>query len=471
MALVAMPSVSENPSPDQKKALADVRAFLIEKFKDAGMPEIAEMAIGTPGAPEQPNPIVYGRWHVADGLPTVMLYGHYDVVRADDAPWHEPLGADPEELTDADPFDPRESTGGRLYGRGAADDKSGILLHLSTLRAYRSLGQAPPVNLVLVLEGEEEIGTGSLDDFIQTGDNAKLFQAEVVVIGDTGNVAIGDPAEIHPTVTTSLRGLVAADVTVATLDHDVHSGMFGGPAPDAFMVLVRMIDSLTDWRGDCAVAGLTHYTGPGWPGSSPAEEQTFRDQCGVLDRVQLTGSGSITQRVAGSPAVNVVGLDGLPGTTQAVNTLHHTATARISVRIAPDQDPGEAYQALRTHLLNAAPYGVVPTIVQRAAAPGYFVKTADGVYGGEYFETACTAAADAYGVGCVTSGLGGTIPTINVFEEVQEKPATVVMWGCEEPLCRIHGSPESVSYDELTRMTRAEINLLNYVAGQAAGGL
>jgi acetylornithine deacetylase/succinyl-diaminopimelate desuccinylase-like protein len=458
--LTRLASISSDPDGSHQQALAQTRAYLIKAFKDAGVPDISEVSIKQPGDTTEPNKLVYGTWKVSAAAPTVLLYGHYDVVRADDAPWHEPGG-------DFDPFDPQESTVGpspelpqgdvRLYGRGAADDKSGLIMHLSALRSYTAEGRTPPVNLVFAFEGEEEIGTGSLDRYVEA--NPAMFQADVVVIADTGNVAQGTP-----TVTTSLRGLVSADVTIKTLDHDVHSGMFGGPAPDAFMVLVRMLDTLTDWRGNCAVDGLRTYTNEKWAPSSPQEEETFRAQCGVEDGVLLTGSGSITQRVAGSPAVNVVGLDGIPSVSDSVNKLHSQVTARISVRIAPDQDPGEAYQALRTHLLAAAPYGVVPSIKNGTEADGYVIRG----NGGPYFETAGKAVGDAYAKQFVQSGLGGTIPTINVLAKVQSNPdrSTVVMWGCEEPLCRIHSTPESVSYDELARMTRAEVNLLNYVAEQ-----
>lgn len=448
--LVRLASVSEHPDETQQAALAATRRYLIDAFTAVGMPDVREVSIRQPEDTAEPNMLVHGTWTVDPAAPTVLLYGHYDVVRADDAPWHGPGG-------DMDPFEPREFDG-RLYGRGAADDKSGLVMHLSALRAFRSLGRRPPVNLILAVEGEEEIGTGSLDRYVEA--NPGLFQADVIVVADTGNVALG-----RPTLTTSLRGLAAADVTVSTLDHAVHSGMFGGPAPDAFMVLVRILDSLTDWRGDCAVAGLTRYTPAtgGWPASGPEEERTFREQCGVLDGVRLTGSGSITQRVAGAPAINVVGLDGLAGTAQSVTRLHHTVTARISVRIAPDQDPDEAYEALRTHLLAVAPYGVTPQVENPFAPANGFHLPGEG---GTYLAAASRAAGDAYGLDCVQSGLGGSIPTINVIAGVQEKPgATVVMWGCEEPLCRIHSAPESVSYEELTLMTRAEVNLLNYVAG------
>jgi acetylornithine deacetylase/succinyl-diaminopimelate desuccinylase-like protein len=440
--LVAFPTVSDNPDAKQRQAVADLLEMVMTLFKATGPATLEVRRISDDSSS---NPILYGTWKAATPkAPTVLLYGHYDVVRADED-WLEPDGKS------RSPFEPFEWKG-RLYGRGSADDKSGIIMHLSTLRALQG---RLPVNVTLVLEGEEEIG-GHLDGHIQN--NPDLFQADVIVIADTGNVAEG-----KPTLTTSLRGLVSADVTVSTLDHAEHSGMFGGPALDAFMVLTRMINSLVDWRGDVAVAGLNRYTDGQWAPSSPDEEALFRSQAGVLNGVQLAESGSITQRIAGSPSVVVVGLDGIPSTANSVNQLHPSVTARISVRIAPDQDPNQAYQALRTHLINAAPFGVTPTINPGSSGDGYHIRG----NGGRFFDTACRAAKDAYpdAQTCVRSGLGGTIPMINVIAGVQRRAdATVVMWGCEEPVCRIHGTVESVSYKELECMTRAEVNLLNYVA-------
>ncbi len=445
-ALVARASVSAAPDSAQQAELVAIRADLMSAFGAAGLP-LQEVALPPGPDGQAANPILYGRLgDPADGRPVVLLYAHYDVVRADDAPWQEPSGAQ-------DPFAPVESDG-RLYGRGAADDKSGIVMHLSTLRAF---GGRPPVNVVVLLEGEEEIGTGSLDAHIEA--HPDLFQAQVIVIADTGNAAEGTP-----TVTTSLRGLISADVTVSTLQVPVHSGMFGGPAPDAFLALVRILDTLTDWRGEPSVRGLGRYTGPDWPPSSTQEEELFRTQAGVLDQVRLTGSGSITQRLAGTPSINVVGLDGVPSVAHSVNRLQSQVTARISVRIAPAQDPEEAFQALRTHVLAAAPYGITPDVVRVDSGPGFHLS-GDG---GRYFPLALRAVGDAYPEwtrGAVQSGLGGTIPMINKLASVQHDPeATVVMWGCEEPRCRIHSSPESVSLSELTRMTRAEVNLLQYLA-------
>lgn len=448
--LVSLPTVSDNPSPEQKTALAKAPELLASMFRSAGMGDARVLPLPSEeGSAPNPNPLVYGTLEVSPSLPTVLLYGHYDVVPAKgtwDIPEQPPVAVDV--------FTPYESDG-RLYGRGSADDKSGIVMHLSVLRAF---GGKPPVNLILVLEGEEEIGTGSLDGFIEA--NPDLFQADVIVIADTGNASLGTPS-----LTTSLRGLVACDVTVNTLDHAEHSGMFGGPALDAFMVLVRMLNTLVDWRGDVAVAGLTRYSSGQWPRSSPQEEATFRDQAGVLANVQLSGSGGITQRVAGSPSICVVGLDGIPAVADSVNQLHPSATARISVRLAPDQDPEAAYHALRTHLLNAAPFGVEPVVSPiRSSGDGYHISGK----GGRFFETAKKAVQDAYpgASGCLETGLGGTIPMINVIAGVQDpsRDSTVVMWGCEEPKCRIHGGPESVSRDEFDAMIRAEINLLNYVA-------
>jgi len=446
--LVTRQTVSDNPSKQQKEDLEAITDDLVKLFGTAGVNNIEKLKLNDKGS----NLLIYGTAPAAGdnpaSLPTVLLYAHYDVVPAEGT-WDEPghPGVSPFTPVEVDDKDDK-----RMYGRGAADDKSGIVMHLAALR---TLKDRLPVNVILVIEGEEETGTGTLDDFIK--DYPERFQADVIVIADTGNTALGTP-----TLTTSLRGLVACEVRVDTLDHAEHSGMFGGPAPDAFMVLVRILNTLLDEHGDVAVAGLKRYTDESWPPSTPKDEKDFRDSAGVLDGVQLTGTGSLTQRLAGSPSICVVGLDGLPAVPSSINQLHPSATARISVRLAPDQSPTEAYEALKAHLLKVAPFGVVPTISGIVSSGnGYHIR-GDG---GRYFATAQKAISDAYkGLDCVTSGLGGTIPMINVIADVQTTPATVVMWGCEEPRCRIHGTLESLSQKEFNAMIDAEINLLTYVA-------
>lgn len=276
------------------------------------------------------QPAVIGRKAAPAGAPTVLLYAHHDV---------QPAG-DPS-LWTSDPFEPVERDG-RLYGRGAADDKAGVMAHVAALRAF---GDQLPVGVVVFVEGEEEYGSDSLDTIIQ--EHLEELRSDVIVIADSGNWDIGRPA-----LTTSLRGLVNLFAEVRVLKSAVHSGMFGGPVPDALITLSRLLASLHDDDGEVAVEGLVGREGAGV--DYPADR--FRNEAGVLDGVQLIGRGTITDRIWTKPAISVLGIDA-PRTLEAANALQPAATAKIGVRLAPGQDPAAAYQAIRAHLEKHVPWG------------------------------------------------------------------------------------------------------------------
>ena len=303
--LVRLPSVAfpDFPAAPVEQTGAAVAALLTE----AGLPNVR--MVDVPRAPQA----VFGERPAQPGAPTVLLYAHYDV---------QPAG--PEEAWTSKPFEPTERDG-RLYGRGAADDKSGIVMHAGALLA---LGEDCPVGVKVLIEGQEEAGDGGIEEFVRA--NAELLKADVIVISDVGNYALG-----VPTLTTSLRGMAACDVEVETLEGAVHSGMFGGPAPDALIALSRMIATLHDDAGDVAVKGLAtmDYDGAHY------DEGAYRKDAGVLDGVGLVGSGTIADRLYGKPSINVIGIDA-PRVDGAANALVPKARARVSVRLAPGQEPG-----------------------------------------------------------------------------------------------------------------------------------
>ena len=257
--LVRLPSVAFPGFP--AAPVEQTGAAVAQLLTDAGLPNVRMMDV--PHAPQA----VFGERRAQPGAPTVLLYAHYDV---------QPAG--PEEAWTSPPFEPTER-GGRLYGRGAADDKSGIVMHAGALLA---LGEDCPVGVKVLIEGQEEAGEGGIEEFVRA--NAELLKADVIVISDVGNYALG-----VPTLTTSLRGMAACDVEVETLEGAVHSGMFGGPAPDALIALSRMIATLHDDAGDVAVKGLAtmRYDGGEY------DEAAYRGDAGVLPGVGLIGSGSI----------------------------------------------------------------------------------------------------------------------------------------------------------------------------------
>src|ERR1700712_3069267 len=269
-----------------------------------------------------------------EGAPTVLLYAHHDVQPENDhADWDSP------------PFEPTErdsASGPRLYGRGAADDKAGIAAHLGALRVH---GDDLPVNVVMFVEGEEEVGSDSLSALLRQ--HLDDLRADVIVIADSGNWDIGVPA-----LTTSLRGLVRVDVEVRTLTHAVHSGMWGGLAPDALMTLCRLVATLHDDAGDVAVAGL--LSGPAADVDYP--EARLRAESGAVPGLVWLGTGSAVERLWTKPALSITGLDA-PKVAGASNTLVPSARAKISLRIAPGDTTANALECLRTHLEARIPWG------------------------------------------------------------------------------------------------------------------
>lgn len=429
-------------SVDQSSPLAATAKKVAGLFRAAGVPSAAVQTIRCGDATSAP--MVYAAEKGPPGAPTVLLYAHYDVQPADASKWK----------VVSDPFVPkevREETDVRLYGRGAADNKSGIVMHLGAIRALRAVSPALPVGLKLVIEGEEETGRSVLDTYLVHNPDDARFHADVIVIADTGNVRVG-----APTLTTTLRGIVVVDVELRTLRQAVHSGMYGGPAPDAFMALGQMLASLLDRQtGDVAIPGLCEHKGP-WAEFTP---ESFRTDAGVLSGVRLIGTESVQKRLYGKPSINVVGLSGVPSMAQPTNVLCPRVKARISVRLAPNQDPDDAYTAVCRHLRRVAPWDIEPTITKVGAGWGFIA--AKGTYGAVIEQ----ALRNAYQVSEVNyAGQGGSIPLVSAFHTVN-RHSDVVLWGCEEPKANIHSPDESISRSELEHMTLAEADLIGAVGG------
>jgi acetylornithine deacetylase/succinyl-diaminopimelate desuccinylase-like protein len=423
-ALVRIPSVS-NASFDQAHVLSSAQA-VAALLRDAGMPEVEILV--APGPDGRPGaPAVIARRPAAPGRPTVVLYAHHDVQPAGDpATWDTPA------------FEPAERDG-RLYGRGAADDKAGVIAHVGALRV---LGADLGIGVTVFVEGEEEVGSPTFSSFLRM--YTERLAADVFVVADSANWRVGVPA-----LTTSLRGLVDLEVEVAVLKHAVHSGMFGGPVLDALTLLSRLIATLHDDAGDVAVAGLV-------VGPEPAvdyDDADFRADSAVLDGAQLAGTGSLTARMWTKPALNVIGLDA-PSVAQASNTIAPKASAKLSLRIPPGQDPALALEALRAHLLAHAPFGATVT-VRDGEAGRPFQAPLDS----EAMRAARGAFAEAWGVAPVDIGIGGSIPFIADLLEVFPA-AAILVTGVEDPDSRAHGANESVHLGELEKVVLAEVLLL-----------
>ncbi len=426
--LVRIPSIAFDGYPDGPvREAADLTARILT---DAGLPGVRLLDV--PGGP----PAVYGHLPGPDGAPTVLLYAHYDV---------QPAG--PEDAWTSPPWQPTER-GGRLYGRGAADDKSGIAMHAAAIRALTdaSSGGPPAVGIKVVVEGEEETGGGTFERFVAA--DPDLFAADAIVVADSGNWKIGEP-----TLTTTLRGLAEVGVEVSTLQSPVHSGLFGGAAPDALMALVRMIDSLLDAQGNVAVEGLA---GRPWTGL-PVDEAEFRANAGVLDGVELIGGGTIAERLYTRPAVTAIGIDA-PATASAANAIIPTARARVSLRLAPSQDPAAAQDLLRRHLERHVPWGARATFTDNAAAHGYEAST-----DGPAYQAAVAAMADAYKRPAVQVGSGGSIPLVTALAQAIPQ-AEIIVWGAQDEAAAIHSADESVDLAELERAALAEALFIERLA-------
>ncbi|HEU4812027.1 MAG TPA: dipeptidase [Nocardioides sp.] len=421
--LVRIESVSADParaSEVQRSAEAVAELFRAEKF------DSVEIVSAEGGAPA-----VIAHKAGPEGAPTVLLYAHHDVQPENDhAEWDSP------------PFEPTERDG-RLYARGAADDKAGIAAHLGALRVY---GDDLPVGVTMFIEGEEEVGSDTLPALLKEH-QAKL-RADVIVIADSGNWDIGVPA-----LTTSLRGLVRADVTVRTLTHAVHSGMWGGLVPDSLMTLSRLIASLHDDAGNVAVKGL--HSGPAADVEYP--EDRLRAESGANPGIEWIGEGPVVERLWTKPSLSITGLDA-PKVDGASNTLVASARAKISMRIAPGDTTANAVECLRAHLEEHVPWGAELTFTVVDTGEATQIDATGPAY--DAARGAFTQAWD--GTEPVDMGVGGSIPFIAEFLDAFPE-ASVLVTGVEDPDTRAHGANEGLHLAEFERVVLAEALLLHHL--------
>ncbi|SKB10196.1 dipeptidase [Aeromicrobium choanae] len=423
--LVAIRSVADPrqfPPEECERAAAWVR----DRFAGVGFDvRLEETADGS-------QAVVGSRAGSRPDAPTVLLYAHYDVQPpVDENAWRTP----PFEMTEVD---------GRWYGRGTADCKGNIVMHLTALRA---LGDDLGVNLKLVVEGSEEQGTGGLEEFVQA--NPDLFRADAILVCDTGNAAVGRPA-----ATVSLRGMVNVVVTMESASTELHSGMFGGAAPDALAALVQALSTMRDEEGDTVVDGMDNTQE--WTGAPYPAEQ-FRSDAGVLDGVSLLGSGSVSDMLWARPALTILGID-CPPVVGSAAAIVPKASARLNLRIPPGIAPQDAEAALRSHLAAATPWGVHCTVETEATGSPFQAAT-----DGPAYRALAGAMQEAYGVEMTHLGQGGSIPLCNVFAELYPD-AEIVLMGVEEPQALIHAPNESVDPTEIASMALSEALFLQRFA-------
>ncbi|BCZ23556.1 dipeptidase [Mycobacterium senriense] len=368
-------------------------------------------------------PAVIARHPAPPGAPTVLLYAHHDVQpEGDRSQWASP------------PFEPTERDG-RLYGRGSADDKAGIATHLAAFRAH---GGQPPVGVTVFVEGEEESGSPSLGRLLAA--HREALAADVIVIADSDNWSTEIPA-----LTVTLRGLVDCVVEVATLDHGLHSGIWGGVVPDALSVLVRLLASLHDDDGNVAVAGLHESTAA----AVDYPPERVRADSGLLDGVSEIGSGSAPQRLWAKPAITVIGIDTTP-IEKSSNTLIPRARAKISMRVAPGGDAAAHLDALTAHLQQHAPWGAHVSVTRGDIGEPYAIDATGSVY-----DAARAAFRQAWGVDAIDMGMGGSIPFIAEFAEAFPE-AKILVTGVEDPATQAHSINESQHLGVLERAAISE---------------
>lgn len=428
--LVRIPSVSWN---GYDFANVDASAAAVKDLvDDLGIFDLVEIRRAPmAGTEELGRPAVVARREPRNGKPTILLYAHHDV---------QPPGKDAD--WDSLPFEPTVR-GDRLYGRGAADDKAGVMAHVASIRALVEIvGDDLELGIALFIEGEEEFGSRSFANFLT--ENHDVLAADVIVVADSDNWDTDTPA-----LTVALRGNVAFKLTVSTLAHASHSGMFGGAAPDAMLAAIRLLSTLHDEAGSVAVAGLVSHNAE----TPEYTEEKLREEAALLDGVGAIGTGAILERLWYQPAITITGIDA-PSVQDASNTLIPSVSAKVSMRIAPGQDAEAAFTAIEAHLLANAPFGAHVTISDVDKGSPFLVDTS-----GWAVADAKDAMGEAWGRDAVETGIGGSIPFIADLVEVFPE-AQVLVTGVEDPDSRAHSPNESLHLGVFHRAILTEAVLL-----------
>jgi acetylornithine deacetylase/succinyl-diaminopimelate desuccinylase-like protein len=441
--LSRIPSVSadtDNPGPLRDSAEA-VRAAM----EAAGL-EHTEV-LDLPGA----HPYVYGDWLHAPGRPTLLLYAHHDVQPPGRAShWKSP------------PFEPTMREDGRLYGRGVVDDKAGIVTHLAAIEALLRTDGKLPVNVKLIVEGEEEIGSGHLGEFLAA--HTDRLRADVIVLTDTANLEAGIPS-----LTYRLRGLASVEVEVSGLERPLHSGMWGGPVPDPVQAMAKLLAGLSDDQGRILIPGI--YDQVAEPSARereelaalPFDEAKFRADAGMADGVELSGGGeySVYEKLWLRPALTVIALEASP-IKGSSNQIVPSARARVSLRLVPNMDPQHTLALLTAHLERSAPWGFKVTVKSEGATPAWWCRPE-----GPAFEAARRALARGFGREVALIGAGGSIPFVGPFAEAfGGAPALLV--GLEDPICNAHSENESLNLVDWRSAIKGAIYLSQELASYKA---
>lgn len=416
--LVAIPSVSEWGFPEHTRpALLEAHDAVADLLRDAGVQNIS--ALELPGT----APIITGEIPGPQDAPTVLLYSHYDTVAAgDETAWTSP----PFQATERD---------GAIFGRGTADTKANILVHIGALRAW---GGRPPVNVKVLIEGQEEVGS-PLEEGYPT-QNPEVFRADAILVADGGSIRAGQPS-----LTISLRGDARVTVEVRTLAGNKHSGQYGGAAPDALIVLLRALATLWDDKGDLAVAGLLREE---WAGETYTDDE-FRALAEIEPGLPILGTGGTGSKIWSGPAITVLGIDA-PAVEGAPASVQSYARAVLNLRVHPEQPAVDAQAALVAHLTALRPFGVPLTVTAGATGDGFRASSSGPVW------DAMVAAMDtAWGGTTVQTATGGAIPLVKAMADAIPE-ASLFVFGATDSFANIHGPDERVLIEEWRKATLAE---------------
>jgi acetylornithine deacetylase/succinyl-diaminopimelate desuccinylase-like protein len=429
--LVAIPSLSEWGFPEHTRpALLETREAVVELFRSAGVSSFGSLEL------EGTAPAITGEVPGPPGAPTVLLYGHYDVVPAGD-----------ESLWESPPFEATERDGA-IYGRGAADSKSNILVHVGALRAWEG---KPPVTVKLLIEGQEEVGS-PLEDGYPT-ENPEPFRADAILVADGGSIRAGQPS-----LTVSLRGDARITVEARTLASNKHSGQYGGAAPDALVALLQALASMWDANGDVAVEGLRREE---WTGESYTEEE-FRKLAEIEPGMPIVGTGGIGSKIWSGPGITVLGID-CPAVDGAAAAVQAHARAVLNVRVHPEQPAADAQAAVIRHLEARRPFGVPLEITAGATGDGFRARSS-----GPAWDAMVAAMSQAWGTDTVEIATGGAIPLVKAMSEgVRE--AAMFVFGCTDSFANIHGPNERVLIEEWEKALLAETLFFHELAERRKG--
>jgi acetylornithine deacetylase/succinyl-diaminopimelate desuccinylase-like protein len=429
--LVAIPSVSEWGFPEHTRpALVETHEAIVELFRETGVEELDTLSL------PDTAPIVTGTIPAPPGAPTVLLYGHYDVVPAGD-----------ESLWETPPFEATERDGA-IYGRGAADSKSNLLVHVGALRAWKG---RPPVGIKLLLEGQEEVGSPLEDGYPSA--NPEPFRADAIVVADGGSIRGGQPS-----LTVSLRGDARITAEVRTLASNKHAGQYGGAAPDALIVLLTALSSLWDDNGDVAVEGLLREE---WTGESYTDEE-FRMLAELEPGMPIVGSGDLGSKIWSGPGITVMGID-CPAVDGAAAAVQAHARAVLNVRVHPAQPAADAQAAVMRHLEAQRPFGVPVALTAGATGDGYRAGSS-----GPAWDAMVAAMKAAWGADTVEIASGGAIPLVKAMSE-GVPDAAMFVFGCTDSFANIHGPNERVLVDEWEKALLAETQFFEELAERMEG--